>query len=73
MQSQQTLVQNINELLTMTEHQALQSQKQSAIVNRMEAELTQVQQALTQSTEEMGTMEEYQASQSQAQVSPLIN
>ena len=66
MQSQQTLVQNINELLTMVEHQALQSPKQSDIVDRLEVELTQVQEALTQSREEMGAMEEYQASQSQA-------
>jgi hypothetical protein len=49
MQSQQTLVQNISELLTMAEHQALQSQKQSIIVDRLEAKLTQVQQELTQS------------------------
>jgi hypothetical protein len=67
MQSQQTLVQNRNELLTMAEHQALQSLKQSVIVDRLEAELTQAQQALTQSREEMGAMEEYQSSQSQAQ------
>jgi hypothetical protein len=66
MQSQQTLAQNRNELLTMAENQTLQSQKQSYIVERLEAELTQAQQALTQSREEMGTMEEYQASQSQA-------
>jgi hypothetical protein len=51
----------------MAEHQALQSQKHSIIVDRLEAELTQVQQALTQSREDMSTMEEYQASQSQAQ------
>jgi hypothetical protein len=51
----------------MAEHQALQSQKQSVIVDRLEGELTQVQQALTQSREDMGGMEEYQASQSQAQ------
>ena len=51
----------------MAEHQALQSRKQSIIVDRLEAELTQVQQALTQSREEMSVMEEYQASQSQAQ------
>jgi hypothetical protein len=67
MQSQPTLVQNINELLTMAEYQALQSQKWSAIVDKLEEELTQDQQALTQSREEMGAMEEYQASKSQAQ------
>jgi hypothetical protein len=67
MQSQQTLVQNRNELLTMAEHQALQSKKQSAIVDRLEVKLTQVQQALNQSTKDMGTMEEYQASQYQAE------
>jgi chromosome segregation ATPase len=50
----------------MAEHQALQSQKQSAIVDRLEAELTQAQQALTESREDMGAMEEYQASQFQA-------
>jgi hypothetical protein len=66
MQSQQTLVQNINELLTMAENQALQTQKQSVIMDRLEAELTQAQQALTQYREAMGAMEEYQASQSQA-------
>ena len=49
MQSQQTLVQNISELLTMAENQALQSQKHSIIVDRLEAKLTQVQQELTQS------------------------
>jgi hypothetical protein len=64
MQSQQTLIQNINELLTMAENQALQSQKQSVIMNRLEAELTQAQKSLTQSREEMGAMKEYQASQS---------
>jgi hypothetical protein len=40
MQSQQTLIQNRSELLTMAEHQALQSQKQSIIVDRLEAKLT---------------------------------
>ena len=42
MQSQQALVQNINELLTMAENQALHSQKQSVIVEILEAEFTQV-------------------------------
>jgi len=41
----------------MEEHQALQSHKQSVIVDKLEADLTQFQQALTQSREEMGTME----------------
>jgi chromosome segregation ATPase len=67
MHSQQTLVQNRNELLTMEEHQALQSQKQSALVDKLEAEITQAQKALSQSREEVGSMEEHQVSQSQAQ------
>jgi hypothetical protein len=36
MQSQQSLIQNINELMTMAEHQASQSQEQSAIIGRPE-------------------------------------
>jgi tetratricopeptide (TPR) repeat protein len=67
MQSQQSLIQNRNELMTMAEHQASQSQEQSVIIDRLEAELIQAQQALTQSRDEMGAMEEYQASQSQEQ------
>jgi hydroxymethylpyrimidine/phosphomethylpyrimidine kinase len=60
LQSQQTLTQNIGELLTITE----QFQEQSTIMNRLEAELAQTQQALIRSREEMN---EYQASQSRAQ------
>jgi hypothetical protein len=51
MHSQQAMFQNRSELLTIVEHQELQSQKQSIIVDRLEAKLTQVQQALTQSRE----------------------
>jgi hypothetical protein len=63
LQSQQTLIQNRGELLTIIE----QSQEQSTIMNRLEVDIAQTQQALTQSREELSAMEEYQASQSQAQ------
>ena len=41
--SQQILIQSRNELMTMAEHLAFQSQKQNAIVDRLEIELIQSQ------------------------------
>jgi hypothetical protein len=67
MQFQQSLIQNINEIMIMTEHQASQSQEHSTIIDRLEEDMMQSHQALTQSGDEMGAMEEYQTSQSQKQ------
>jgi hypothetical protein len=55
----QTVVLAIKEASCQTE-EASQFREQSAIIDRLEAELVQAQQALTQTRDEMVTMEEHQ-------------
>jgi DNA repair exonuclease SbcCD ATPase subunit len=59
-QVQQALTQSREEMSTMEEYQAYQSQAQSVTIDRLKSELTQAQQALAQHKHGMVTRTKYQ-------------